>query len=181
MRDLIRHEPYLAWGSLFGGLAGLIVFAGSWIYCVAAYGFLLGVSLGWIPASILGMLTFLIVMFLWAPLILLGGFAWYKADEADKAFRARLAYDAAVTREWNGCVYPGHFDTRSIIRGPNSTRSTGSAQEGDAVVLPDGREIHFINDCWRDLPARYNQSDPPPCKGGTAECKPWERDWDGTN
>jgi hypothetical protein len=31
---------------------GLILFLGAWIYCIAAYGFLIGVILGWIAASI---------------------------------------------------------------------------------------------------------------------------------
>jgi len=29
-----------------------IVFIGCWIYCIAAYGFLLGVGLGWLPSLI---------------------------------------------------------------------------------------------------------------------------------
>lgn len=31
-----------------------LVFIGAWIYCIAAYGFLLGVGLGWLPAAIVG-------------------------------------------------------------------------------------------------------------------------------
>ena len=31
---------------------GAIVFIGSWIYCIAEYGFLLGVGLGWLPSMI---------------------------------------------------------------------------------------------------------------------------------
>lgn len=29
-----------------------VVFVGCWIYCIAAYGFLFGVGLGWLPAGI---------------------------------------------------------------------------------------------------------------------------------
>lgn len=36
----------------FGGIVGLIVFFGSWAYCIATYGFLLGVGLGWLPSAI---------------------------------------------------------------------------------------------------------------------------------
>lgn len=167
MRDLIDHEqPYLAVGAVLGGLAALLVFAGSWIYCVVTYGFLIGVSLGWIPSTILATITLLIVMYLWAPMILLGGFLWYRADQENKAWQERLqtqsAYAAAVQKEWGGCVYTGHFDWGTIIRGPNSTHSSGPPQEGDAVVLPGGQEVHFINECWRDLPARYSQDEPPP-------------------
>ena len=34
------------------GITGLIVFTVAWIYCIATYGFLLGVGLGWLPAII---------------------------------------------------------------------------------------------------------------------------------
>lgn len=42
------------------------VFIGVWIYCIFAYGFLLGVGLGWLPAMIVAV----IAGFLW-PIILL--------------------------------------------------------------------------------------------------------------
>lgn len=44
-----------------------IIFIGAWIYCIAAYGFLLGVGLGWLAAGI----TAFVLSFLW-PLIPLG-------------------------------------------------------------------------------------------------------------
>lgn len=34
------------------GCTAMIVFVGVWIYCIATYGFLLGVGLGWLPALI---------------------------------------------------------------------------------------------------------------------------------
>jgi len=33
------------------------VFLGTWIYCIATYGFLLGVGLGWLPAAIVGVIA----------------------------------------------------------------------------------------------------------------------------
>ena len=45
----------------------LIVFVGCWIYCVATYGFLLGVGLGWLPSIIAAA----IVSIFW-PLLLIG-------------------------------------------------------------------------------------------------------------
>ncbi len=45
----------------------VLVFLGSWIYCIASYGFLLGLGLGWLPSGILAA----VVSFLW-PLFLLG-------------------------------------------------------------------------------------------------------------
>lgn len=45
----------------------LITFVGSWIYCMAEYGFLFGVGLGWLPSTFVAILA----GFLW-PLIALG-------------------------------------------------------------------------------------------------------------
>ena len=46
------------------GITWVITFIGCWIYCIAAYGFLLGVGLGWLPSGI----TALVVAALW-PLV----------------------------------------------------------------------------------------------------------------
>lgn len=45
----------------------VIVFIGCWIYCVATYGFLLGVGIGWLPSIIAAG----IVSIFW-PLLLIG-------------------------------------------------------------------------------------------------------------
>lgn len=34
-----------------------IVFIGSWIYCIAEYGFLFGVGLGWLPSLIVAVIA----------------------------------------------------------------------------------------------------------------------------
>lgn len=34
-----------------------VVFVGAWIYCIAEYGFLLGVGLGWLPAAIVAVIA----------------------------------------------------------------------------------------------------------------------------
>lgn len=53
---------------------GGVVFLGGWAYAVSAYGFFLGLGLGWVPALVLGALA----GFLW-PLVLLavGGLGLY--------------------------------------------------------------------------------------------------------
>jgi hypothetical protein len=43
------------------------VFLGCWIYCITSYGFLLGVSVGWVPSAIAAT----VLSLLW-PLILIG-------------------------------------------------------------------------------------------------------------
>ena len=40
------------WYHLGFVLTAPVVFAGCWIYCVANYGFLIGVGLGWFPSFI---------------------------------------------------------------------------------------------------------------------------------
>jgi len=50
-----------------GVLVGVVVFAASWIYCIAEYGYLFGVGLGWLPSIIVAV----IATFLW-PFIILG-------------------------------------------------------------------------------------------------------------
>lgn len=47
-------------------ITAALVFIGSYIYCIAAYGFLLGVGLGWLPSLIVAFVAGL----LW-PLILI--------------------------------------------------------------------------------------------------------------
>lgn len=38
------------------GITGVLIFIGSWIYCIASYGFLFGVGLGWLPSIIVAFL-----------------------------------------------------------------------------------------------------------------------------
>lgn len=58
----MKDDPY----EVIGGCIGAVVFIGCWIYCIASYGFLLGVGLGWLPSLIAA----LVAMILW-PLALL--------------------------------------------------------------------------------------------------------------
>jgi hypothetical protein len=53
-----------------GWLFAVPTFIGSWIYCIAAYGFLLGVGLGWLPSAICAV----VMVWLWpvAALALVG-------------------------------------------------------------------------------------------------------------
>lgn len=38
-------------------ITAFIVFIGSWIYCIAEYGYLLGVGLGWLPSIIVAVIA----------------------------------------------------------------------------------------------------------------------------
>ena len=42
-------------------ISWVLIFIGSWIYCIASYGFLLGVGLGWLPSLIVAFIG----AFLW--------------------------------------------------------------------------------------------------------------------
>jgi len=53
------------WG--IAALVGFVTFLGSWLYCIATYGFLVGVGIGWLPSAI----TAVVAGVLW-PVIALG-------------------------------------------------------------------------------------------------------------
>jgi hypothetical protein len=49
----------------------LLVFIAVWVYCITEYGLLLGIGLGWLPATIIGV----IAAYLWP--LLLFAVAWF--------------------------------------------------------------------------------------------------------
>lgn len=49
------------------GITGVVTFVGSWIYCIATYGYLFGVGLGWLPSLIVGTLA----GYLWPIIVIL--------------------------------------------------------------------------------------------------------------
>ena len=59
------------WYPIGVAITGLIVFVGSWIYCIATYGFLFGVGLGWLPSFIVAV----VAGFLWPLIALVVGLA----------------------------------------------------------------------------------------------------------
>jgi len=48
-------------------IAFVPVFLGSWVYCIAKYGYLFGVGLGWLPSLIVGV----IAAYLWPAILVL--------------------------------------------------------------------------------------------------------------
>ena len=60
---------YLETGVVLGWIAGLLTFIAASIYCIAAYGFLFGLGLGWLPSAILGAIVGCLTVFLWGPAI----------------------------------------------------------------------------------------------------------------
>jgi hypothetical protein len=53
-----------------GLIVAFITFVSSWIYCIATYGFLLGVGLGWLASLIVAIFAFGLAVLLWGPLAL---------------------------------------------------------------------------------------------------------------
>jgi hypothetical protein len=64
-------RSYFQQGAVFGIFVGLITFVSSWIYCIAAYGFLLGVGLGWLPSLIVAAFAYFLTVLLWGPIALI--------------------------------------------------------------------------------------------------------------
>lgn len=55
----------IVWYKFGAAITWLIIFVSVWIYCIAMYGFLLGVGLGWLPAAI----TASVLCWLWPPYV----------------------------------------------------------------------------------------------------------------
>jgi hypothetical protein len=63
---------YLGIGSVLGIGAAVLTFICAYIYCIATYGFLFGLGLGWLPSLILATLIGGATVYLWAPALVLG-------------------------------------------------------------------------------------------------------------
>jgi hypothetical protein len=62
---------YFIFGYMLGWLVGPVTFIGCYIYCIATYGFLFGVGLGWLPAWIVAVVAFWATVILWGPAMVL--------------------------------------------------------------------------------------------------------------
>ncbi len=84
-------------GRVLAPLAGFLVFAACWIYCIAAYGFLFGVGLGWVPSFICGYGVLLILSRGWPFVLFLTGVLYLSHDmgsatQSDLSFPFDLLY-----------------------------------------------------------------------------------------
>ena len=52
-------------GTIPAVVVALAAFVGCWIYCVAHYGLLLGLGLGWIPALVVSAVAGVVALVLW--------------------------------------------------------------------------------------------------------------------
>lgn len=69
-----NDDWYWEIGAWAGIICAAITFVGSWIYCAATYGFLLGFGLGWLPSAILAVMVGYAAKLLWAPAAALVGY-----------------------------------------------------------------------------------------------------------
>jgi hypothetical protein len=88
---------YMVVGGGVGGVLGVLVFLATWIYCVARFGLVFGIALGWIPGAIVGVVLSLLVTWLWLPLVLLAAFvitapSWDKAGVVKRATARTTVY-----------------------------------------------------------------------------------------
>lgn len=98
----MTRDDYFKYGSWAAIGSAAITFLACWIYCVSEYGFLVGVSLGWIPSAICAAIAGGIFYYAWG-LIAAGAAisAVYYFSTAEPATKASEEYsvasDAAAT------------------------------------------------------------------------------------
>ena len=93
---------YLLVGRGVGGILGVLAFIATWVFCIARFGLVFGIGLGWIPAAIVGMVLSVLVAWLWLPLLLLAAFvitapSWDKGGVVNKATARATVY---AVRGW---------------------------------------------------------------------------------
>ena len=62
---------YFQIGKVLGAISGVLIFIGAYIYCIATYGFLLGLGLGWLPSGIVAAIVGGALVLLWGPAVFL--------------------------------------------------------------------------------------------------------------
>lgn len=129
----MTSETYFRVGAVIGSIVGFITFIGSWWYCAANYGFLLGFGLGWLPAAIAAAIAGALSALLWGPVVLLIGFGvlWLIYENTKEPNRPPEA--AGVTDPY------GSFSDRCIER-KDANGVVTSLLCGD-VVLPVGPPV----------------------------------------
>lgn len=212
----MTSETYFRVGAIIGSIVAFITFIGSWWYCAANYGFLLGFGLGWLPAAIAAAIAGALTALLWGVVLLLIGiiavWAIYEnAKGSEKASNAagtsdpyaawgdrcteQRSADGAITGYLCGdvivpgppIIVPGPLPAAAApasMPEPTSQTSTSKsvetrpdeeptyAQEGqEATNRATGERVVLRDGEWVPIAPL------PPCRGASASCKPWERDW----
>lgn len=69
--DTTDKEQYFAIGDVIGSIVGLVTFAEIYIAAVNSAGWVVGLALGWVAATIGALIAYVLVRILWLPAILL--------------------------------------------------------------------------------------------------------------
>lgn len=101
---------YFDIGRIIAVIAGVLTFIGGWIYCIAHYGFLLGVGLGWLPAAITAAVVAYFLLLAWGVIALgIAGVVIYAVfistrpappPTIDVPSAAEVAEDASKSSSW---------------------------------------------------------------------------------
>ena len=72
LRSVVRGAGrlYLRVGGAAGGLLGVVAFVVVWALCIANFGLVFGVALGWIPGVVLALPVSIVVRLAWAPILI---------------------------------------------------------------------------------------------------------------
>jgi hypothetical protein len=99
LRAVVRGAGrlYLRVGSAVGGVLGVAVFVAAWALCIANFGLVFGVALGWIPAVVMALPVSIVVKPGWG-LLLLAIVLMLTAPRWDESGQVRHASAAAATR-----------------------------------------------------------------------------------
>ncbi len=63
---------YLTIGYALGAVTSVVTFIGAYVFCVASYGFLFGLGLGWLPSAILAGIVGWAMVYAWGAVLAIG-------------------------------------------------------------------------------------------------------------
>lgn len=124
---------YFVVGGILGSIVGFVIFCACWFYCVATYGFLVGVCLGWIPAAIVSGIVGVIVALFWGPIVVLGAlFALYRVGQPKSSERPDYAFTAADA----SAAAANAADAAAAAATNAAAATTNATAEGNASTPP---------------------------------------------
>jgi hypothetical protein len=147
---------YFAIGRWVGLITAGLTFVACWIYCIAHYGFLVGVGIGWLPSAIAAVIVGGLVMVLWG-LVAVGVAAsllfWWNSANEQRA--------ASTANEWNVVATAPPADAAAVptadaaaappvIAAPASTPWQDYSSSRAATSGGPYAAEHGISDCTED-------------------------------
>ncbi len=148
----MTSDTYFRVGFIIGAVVAVVTFIGSWWYCAANYGFLLGFGLGWLPAAIAAAIAGGLAALLWGPVLLLIGFGvlWLVVESSKERPRPPEAARALDPDE-----SPGYCVERKDAAGVVTSYVCGD------VILPVGPPVEVLPDSAGDERRPDLEAQPP--------------------